>query len=96
MNSTAKAPTVAAMKPAPWSARYQPIVWPMKVARKAPAMPSTVVRMKPVGVFGPGDSQRAIRPATKPMTMIQMMPLMTFALRTGRGRAPAKPKVSSR
>jgi hypothetical protein len=64
------------MKPAPWSARYQPMVWPMKVARKAPAMPSTVVRMKPVGVFGPRDSQRAIMPATKPTTMIQMMPLI--------------------
>ena len=76
------------MKPAPWSARYQPIVWPMKVARKAPAMPSTVVRMKPVGVFGPGDSQRAIRPATKPTKMIQMMPLMTVASARSAGDAP--------
>jgi hypothetical protein len=31
------------------------------------------VRRKPLGSFGPGDSTRAIRPATKPITMIQMM-----------------------
>jgi hypothetical protein len=29
--------------------------------------------MKPFGSFGPGESTRAIRPATKPMMMIQMM-----------------------
>src|SRR5262245_15737058 len=45
----------------------------MKVARKAPAIPSTVVRRKPLGSFGPGESTRAIRPAMKPITMIQMM-----------------------
>src|SRR5262245_26962326 len=67
------APTVAPMKPAPWSSRYQPTAWPMNVARKAPAMPSAVVRMKPLGSFGPGESTRAIRPATKPIMMIQMM-----------------------
>src|SRR5262249_10463994 len=43
MNSTTIAPRVAAMKPAPWSARYHPTAWPMKVARNAPAMPSAVV-----------------------------------------------------
>ena len=31
------------------------------------------VRMKPLGSFGPGESTRAIRPAMKPMMMIQMM-----------------------
>jgi hypothetical protein len=36
-------------------------------------MPSTVVRMKPVGLFGPADSRRAITPARNPMMMIQMM-----------------------
>src|SRR5215475_282827 len=54
--------------------RYQPIVWPIKVARKAPAIPSTVVRMKPLGLFGPGESMRAMMPAMKPTTMIQMKP----------------------
>jgi hypothetical protein len=49
------------------------MVCPMKVARKAPAIPSTVVRRKPLGSFGPGESTRAIRPAMKPITMIQMM-----------------------
>ena len=49
MKSTISAPSVAVMKPAPWSALYQPTAWPMKVARKAPAMPSTVVRITPSG-----------------------------------------------
>ena len=44
----------------------------MNVAMNAPAMPSTVVRMKPLGSFGPGESMRAISPATKPIRMIQM------------------------
>src|SRR5215470_18265250 len=80
MNSTMSAPTVAAIKPAPWSIRYQPMVWPMKVARKAPAIPSTVVRMKPLGLFGPGESSRAMIPATNPITMIQMKPDTTTSL----------------
>ena len=46
-NRTTSAPIVAPMRPAPWSSRYQPTVWPMNVAMNAPAMPSTVVRMKP-------------------------------------------------
>ena len=49
------------------------MVWPMKVVTKAPAIPSAVVRMKPLGSFGPGETTRAIRPAMKPMMMIQMM-----------------------
>src|SRR5207245_9725993 len=53
----------------------------MKVARNAPAMPSTVVRMKPVGLFWPGERMRAMMPATKPTTMIQIMPLMAVPLR---------------
>src|SRR6478609_4802140 len=48
----------------------------MKVARNAPAMPSTVVRMNPLGLFGPGESRRAMIPAIKPTMMTQMMPLM--------------------
>ena len=83
MNSTTTAPTVAAMKPAPWSARYQPTAWPMKVARNAPAMPSTMVRMKPAGLLGPRDSSRARMPATNPTMMIQSM------LPPCRGPAPA-------
>ena len=34
-------------------------------------MPSTVVRIKPVGVFGPGMSKRAMVPPIKPMRMIR-------------------------
>src|SRR4029077_5364808 len=48
----------------------------MKDARNAPAMPSTVVRINPLGLFGPGESRRAIIPAMKPTTMTQMMPPM--------------------
>ena len=47
MKRTTTAPTMAPMKPAPWSGRYQPINWPTQVARNAPTTPSTVVRMKP-------------------------------------------------
>src|SRR6516225_7196480 len=47
----------------------------MNVARKAPAIPSTVVRMKPVGLLGPGESIRA----TIPTKIIQMMPDILFA-----------------
>src|SRR3954464_1192969 len=40
-------------------------------------MPSTVVRMNPLGLFGPGESMRAMIPAIKPTMMIQRMPLMS-------------------
>ena len=33
-------------------------------------MPRTVVRIKPVGLLGPGDNNRAMIPATKPTIMI--------------------------
>src|SRR3984885_13067205 len=46
------------------------MAWPIQVARKAPTMPSTVVRMNPLGLFGPGDSSRARIPATKPTIMM--------------------------
>src|SRR5262249_29331952 len=36
----------------------QPIAWPMNVATNAPAMPRSVVRMKPAGSFDPGASSR--------------------------------------
>src|SRR3954453_4925599 len=49
---------------------------PMNVAKNAPTIPSTVVKIKPLGLFGPGDSSRASIPATKPTMMIQRMPLM--------------------
>src|SRR5689334_5333941 len=39
-------------------------------------MPRTTVRMKPDGLFGPGDKKRAISPATNPTTMIQIRPPM--------------------
>src|ERR1700736_3624674 len=56
------------------------MAWPIKVARNAPAMPSTVVRRNPLGLFGPGESSRAMMPATKPTMMIQRMPLMVDVL----------------
>src|SRR5258708_21319612 len=56
------------------------MAWPIKVATKAPAIPSTVGRMNPVGLFGPGDSNRAMIPAMKPTMMIQRMPLMVVVL----------------
>src|SRR4051812_39693495 len=45
----------------------------MKVARNEPATPSTMVRMKPVGLLGPGMISRARKPATIPTTKIQSM-----------------------
>src|SRR6266566_3387544 len=56
------------------------MAWPTRVARNAPAIPSTVVRMNPPGLFGPGESSRAIIPATKPTMMIQRMPLISVVL----------------
>src|SRR5450432_3099603 len=56
------------------------MAWPMNVARKAPAIPSTVVRMNPLGLFGPGDSSRAMIPAIKPTMMTQIIPPMAFVL----------------
>jgi hypothetical protein len=46
----------------------------MKVATNAPAMPSRAVRMNPEGLLGPGEMNRAMIPATRPMKMIQTMP----------------------
>jgi hypothetical protein len=43
-------------------------------------MPRMVVRMKPLGLFGPGDRNFAITPATNPTMMIQIMPPMTVIL----------------
>ena len=37
-------------------------------------MPRTTVNTNPVGLFGPGDRNRAMMPATKPTTTIQMIP----------------------
>src|SRR6187551_1266502 len=44
-------------------------------------MPSSVVRIKPAGLFGPGESMRAMMPAMKPTTMIHRMPLISVPLR---------------
>src|SRR5690349_13942007 len=52
------------------------MAWPTQVARNAPTMPRIVVRMKPLGLFGPGDRKRAMMPATKPTMMIQSKPPM--------------------
>src|SRR6185437_7002224 len=56
------------------------MAWPTHVARSAPAMPSTVVRMKPDGLLGPGERTRARMPATKPTMMMEMMPPMIAVL----------------
>src|ERR1700730_17743986 len=66
------------------------MTWPTKVATNAPAMPSTVVRTNPLGLLGPGESSRAMIPATKPTMMIQRMPLMVvvpFWKKQGRKKA---------
>src|SRR4051794_11664780 len=70
------APTVAPISPAPSPAWYHPIACPRKVATKAPAIPSRVVRTKPEGSLGPGCSSFAMTPATKPMMIVQSMPIM--------------------
>jgi hypothetical protein len=36
--------------------------------------------MNPLGLFGPGESNRAIIPATKPTMMTQRIPLMAVVL----------------
>src|SRR5450432_1942128 len=64
------------------------MAWPIKVATNAPTMPSMVVSMNPLGLFGPGDSNRAIIPATKPTMMIQRMPLMSVVLLVQKFRDP--------
>src|ERR1700739_537737 len=56
------------------------MAWPIKVARNAPTMPRMVVRMKPLGLFGPGDRKRAMMPATKPTMMIQIKPPMLMVV----------------
>ena len=66
--------------------RYQPMVWPMKVATNAPAIPSPVVSMKPFKLFGPGERKRAMMPAMKPITMIQIMFDTTISLGWPLGR----------
>ena len=48
----------------------------MKVARNDPAMPRTIVRINPDGLFGPGARKRAMIPATPPIRMIHKMPPM--------------------
>src|SRR5450830_1652495 len=55
------------------------MAWPTTVARNAPAMPSTVVRMNPLGLFGPGDSNRAMIPATKPTIIMCNIAVVLFS-----------------
>ena len=45
------APTIAPMKPAFWPALYHPTAWPRYVATKAPTIPSTAVKIYPVGSY---------------------------------------------
>src|SRR5262245_443754 len=56
------------------------MVWPIQVAKNAPAMPRAVVRMNPAGLLGPGEIIRAMIPATKPTNMIQSKPDMFIPL----------------
>jgi hypothetical protein len=53
------------------------MLWPINVATKAPTIPITIVTKKPWGLFGPGKRKRAMMPARRPITAIQMMPGMT-------------------
>jgi hypothetical protein len=81
------APTIAPMNPAPSPALYHPIAWPRYVATKAPIIPSTVVKMNPVGSYlFPGYKNFAMTPATKPIMMVQII-LIAISLRSALGRA---------
>src|SRR5262249_36869931 len=77
MTSTMTAPTTAPSRPAPSPALYHPIACPRKVARNAPTIPSMVVRIKPDGSLEtPGWRNLASSPATNPMMIVQMIPIM--------------------
>jgi hypothetical protein len=41
-------------------------------------MPSTAVRINPLGLFGPGEISRAIIPATRPTNKIYSMAVVLF------------------
>src|ERR671910_112081 len=79
MASTITAPTTAPIRPAPSPTLYQPTACPRNVARKAPTIPKIVVRTNPDGSLGPGMRNFAITPATKPMRMVQMMPMIALS-----------------
>src|SRR3954471_2542714 len=72
------APTTAPIRPAPSPGRYQPSACPRNVATKAPTIPRMVVRMNPVGSLSPGMMNLAMTPATKPMMMVQRIPIRKF------------------
>src|ERR1700712_3787008 len=72
------APTTAPTRPAPSPGRYQPSACPRNVATKAPTIPRMVVRMNPVGSLSPGMMNLAMMPATKPMMMVQRIPIGKF------------------
>ena len=63
-----------AIKPAPSPALYQPMNCPMTPARNDPAIPSRMVVIKPMFSL-PGWINLAMRPMTKPNTIVQMMPM---------------------
>src|SRR5215203_2392406 len=75
ITSTITAPTVAPIEPAPSPGQYQPSACPAKVATNAPTIPRIVVRMNPDGSFGPGCKNFAMMPATKPIIIVQIMPI---------------------
>ena len=56
MNKTRIAPVVAPIRPAPWSSRYQPITWPMKVAKGADD-PETGRQDEARGLVRPGRQE---------------------------------------
>ena len=47
------------------------MAWPTKVATNAPTMPRMVVRMKPDGLFGPGESKRATMRAVRAQELLR-------------------------
>src|SRR5262249_19685833 len=71
MTSNRAAPMTDAMNPAPCPSAYQPIICPMNVAAIAPAMPKIAVSQNPEGPV-PGVTAFAIRPATKPIRIVQI------------------------
>lgn len=84
------APKVAPIKPVLCPSWYQPTARPMKVMANAPAIPKSVVRIKPWGSYlSPGVMSLAKTPATKPSRLGDVCPLvrrLALALRADTGQ----------
>ena len=76
------------------------MVCPMKVARNAPAIPSTVVKRKPFGSFAPGETVTLggyafrFEGVTVPLETLASRERVERTLRTLRAEAPPRPDGS--